>query len=160
MTGAELAAFAASGPWVFENLVTGKCMDLVGTGAGSTGGYVIQYTCNYTSADNQLWQMNLWDPERFTISNVKDGLCIDPPGVSGSISNGSALRQYQCFPGPSDNQLFRLWWVPAAGGYQIINDKSVKCIDVVGPGTGGNSAGLVMYGCLDDDDHYWNHIPV
>ncbi|MEV0732142.1 RICIN domain-containing protein [Polymorphospora sp. NPDC050346] len=155
ITATELAAMAADGPAQFHNRRTDKCMDLVGTGAGALGDPVIQYTCNSSTADNQRWYADIYaGGVTFSIRNEKSGLCLDLPGP-GAAANGTALIQYTCRPGPTDNQMFQ-WY----GDGKLLNVVSNKCIDVVGPGTGGNSTALVVYNCIDNDDQEWDWWPL
>ncbi|MEV0732143.1 RICIN domain-containing protein [Polymorphospora sp. NPDC050346] len=144
----DAAVMATEGPYIFKNTVTGKCMDLVGTGAGSVGDTLILYTCNATTADNQLWYLDT-TPNGFTIRNAKSNLCIDLEGT-GPVPNGTQPIQYYCRPGDGDNQMFYF-----DADNLLHNLKSDKCIDVVGPGTGGNGTALVMYNCNINDDHEW-----
>ncbi|WP_406503670.1 RICIN domain-containing protein [Streptomyces sp. NBC_00212] len=72
------------GLYLVKNVVTGKCIDIPGYGAGTVNGPVNEYTCNGSSGDNQLFY---WDYvgdssngyPLYNLRNVKDNLCLDVP---------------------------------------------------------------------------------
>ncbi len=158
--GAPPANAAALGPYNIKNKVTGKCVDIPGFGNGRINGPVQQYTCNYTTSDNQRFWMiergtvtaasgNVY--KQYQIKNIKDGLCLDLPGY-GSNPNGTLVSEYTC-AGSTDNQYF--YKVPrAVGGSWLVNTKSTKCLDVAGTAA-GNDARLTLYTCSDTNDHRW-----
>lgn len=159
-TGAQSAQAASLGPYNLKNKVTGKCVDIPGYGNGKINGPVQQYTCNYTTSDNQRFWMiergthttssgNTY--KQYQIKNIKDGLCLDLPGY-GSNPNGTLVSEYTC-AGSTDNQYF--YKVPrAVGGSWLVNTKSAKCLDVAGTAA-GNDARLTLYTCSDTNDHRW-----
>ncbi|MEV0398312.1 RICIN domain-containing protein [Polymorphospora rubra] len=135
----------SAGPFNIYNPVTGKCMDLVGAGAGRPGDPVIQYTCDNTDADNQRWYVDYRRGfSSFTIRNAKSGLCVDLPGTAAP-EDGTALIQRTCTPSPNDNQLFYF------EDELLRNVKGDSCV----AGAGGNGAALGTFICLGADDHWW-----
>ena len=157
---APLAAGRATdsqGPFNIYNIVTGKCVDIPGYGAGTVDGPVNEYTCDFSSGDNQQFYLDWYDSYRFTIRNLKDGLCIDVPNY-GAVGATTKVTEYNCRPGDGDNQLYRVSDRTGDYDYWIINDKSGLCLDVDGVRTGGNDARLTLYTCSDSDDHIWDFL--
>ncbi|HEX8629242.1 MAG TPA: carbohydrate-binding protein, partial [Catenuloplanes sp.] len=141
-------------PFLVRNVATGRCLDLPGYGPGRPSQPVLQYACNNTPGDNQLWFFD--DRGRtadgqvlYSVRNAKDGLCLDVPDY-GAAPPGSRVSQYHC-GGPYDNQFVRQ--VQRNGGVWLVNDKSGLCLDVVGVNV--NDAPLSLYHCSDTDDHIW-----
>lgn len=143
------------GPTTIRNLYTGRCIDLPGFGPGVANGPVNQYTCNSSSADNQIFvldDLNIGDG-LYYIRNVKDNLCLDVPGF-GSVPAGTLVSEYFCNHTLNDNQLF-IATRRADGGRWLYNIASGLCLDVAGVRTGGNDARLTLFNCNDNDDHSW-----
>lgn len=154
---ARVLASSSSGPFNIYNLVTGKCVDIPGYGNGTVDGPVNEYTCDFTSGDNQRFYLDWYDSYRFTIRNATDGLCVDVPYYD-AVGATTTVTEYYCRPGDGDNQLYRLSDRTGDGDYWIINDKSGLCLDVDGVRTGGNDARLTLYTCSDSDDHIWDFL--
>lgn len=133
-----------------KNVATGKCADLPAFEKGSVDGPVSQYDCRPTTKDNQLWDLEVADPDGgpggaslFVIRNRKDGLCMDLPRY-GSVAAGTKVTEYHCRPA-ADNQL---WWLdPRSGGHWIRNAASDLCMSVVGGSSAGNDARLQVARC-------------
>ncbi|MET8942928.1 RICIN domain-containing protein [Streptomyces sp. NPDC004542] len=143
------------------NPTTKKCADVPGYGKGTAGGPVRQFTCDGTTNDNQLWNLEVTyakgGPESrplFQIRNVKDRLCMDLP-YNGAQPVRSAITEFTCDGTTADNQL---WWLDKqqSGAYWIRNFASNnKCLDVAGYSTGGNDANLTLFDCSNTDDQEW-----
>ncbi|MGW4568099.1 RICIN domain-containing protein [Streptomyces sp. NPDC004561] len=146
---------------LLRNTTTEKCADIPGYDQGSSGGPVQEYTCDGTSNDNQLWNLEVKYPKQgpggsalFQIRNVKDQLCMDLPGY-GAAPLQSAITEYACDGTTADNQL---WWIDkqASGAYWIRNYASDnKCLDVAGYRTGGDGTNLTLFNCTNTDDQEW-----
>ena len=153
------------------NATSGKCADLPGYGAPPLGAPVTQYTCNNTSADNQLWYAvptRVVDGHQlYELQNAKGGLCLDLPGY-GSEPAETPVSVYTCNSIPdNDNQEWDLRPVNAAGNrFLVVNYKDGLCLDVSGWASDGtdlaNDTMLTVYGCYDNawadngyDDHIW-----
>ncbi|GGU93152.1 hypothetical protein GCM10010260_29990 [Streptomyces filipinensis] len=145
------------GPYLVKNVVTGKCIDIPGYGAGTVNGPVNEYTCNGTSGDNQLFY---WDYvgdssngyALYNLRNVKDKLCLDVPDY-GSVNAGTKVSEFYCNQTTGDNQLYAQ--VARSDGFWLVNLASGLCLDVDGVRTGGDNARLTLYYCSDNDDHHW-----
>ncbi|MCG7204480.1 RICIN domain-containing protein [Streptomyces arenae] len=146
---------------LLRNTTTKKCADVPGYGNGTSDGPVREYTCDGTTADNQLWDLEVRYPKDgpgsaalFQIRNAKDQLCMDLPDY-GSAKLSSPITEYKCDGTKRDNQL---WWLDKqpGGAYWIRNFASDNlCLDVAGFSTGGNDTNLTLYYCSDDDDQEW-----
>ncbi|MEV5953009.1 RICIN domain-containing protein [Streptomyces sp. NPDC051987] len=146
---------------LLRNTTTKKCADLPGYGDGTSNGPVREYTCDETTADNQLWNLEVRYPKGgpgsaalFQIRNVKDQLCMDLPDY-GSAKLTSPITEYKCDGTKADNQL---WWIDKqpGGAYWIRNFASDNlCLDVAGFSTGGNDTNLTLYYCSRTDDQEW-----
>lgn len=167
--GAADAPFAtpnASGtPVLIRNSWTGQCADLPNYGAPSLNAPVNQYTCNDTTADNQLWYLvptrTAGGYQLFEFVNAKGGLCLDLPNY-GSDPIGTHVSVYTCNSNPAnDNQE---WYSP--DGLQLINYKDGLCLDVSGWASDGSDQALnlplTVYPCYNSawanggfDDHLW-----
>lgn len=150
-----------SGPYLIYNVVTRKCVDVSGAGAGFMGEAVNLYTCLPGSGDNQQFTFESAGERSdgrtlYTIWNTKDGLCLDVPST-GPVSAGSLVSEWHCRPFNSDNQLYRLSLRPD-GSYWIVNDVSNLCLGIVGHRTGGDWAWIRLEHCSDNDDHHWRLI--
>lgn len=148
---------------LFLNYATGKCLDLPGYGKGTVNGPVLQYECNPTDSDNQLFTIEATGltsegRQLVVIRNVKDGLCLDLANY-GAVPAGTAVTEYYCRPTFGDNQLFwfKTVYLPSAGTdlLEIVNHASGLCLDVAGVRTGGNGARINVYTCSVNDDHLW-----
>ncbi|SFF67990.1 Ricin-type beta-trefoil lectin domain-containing protein [Actinoplanes philippinensis] len=138
-------------------MVTNECVDIPNFGPGTIDGPVLQYYCNLTNSDNQLFYLdyagtNSSSRTLYTIRNVKDGLCLDVPGFE-RVSAGTLVSEYHCDRSSRDNQAFYL----GSNGW-IVNDKSELCLDVDGVRSGGPGARITLYHCRLDDDHRWKII--
>jgi Ricin-type beta-trefoil lectin domain len=143
------------------NTTTHKCADIPGYDKGSINGPVEEYTCDGTSNDNQLWNLQVRYPKQgpsgtalFQIRNVKDQFCMDLPNY-GAAPLHSPITEYTCDGTTADNQL---WWIDKQddGGYWIRNYASDnKCLDVAGYSTGGDGTKLTLFNCTNTDDQEW-----
>ncbi|WP_055494972.1 RICIN domain-containing protein [Streptomyces sp. TP-A0356] len=146
---------------LLRNTTTKKCADIPGYDNGTMGGPVREYTCDGTSHDNQLWNLEVkyakggpGGQPLFQIRNVKDRLCMDLPNY-GAEPVTTPINEFTCDGTTADNQL---WWVQKqqSGAYWIRNFASDnKCLDVAGYSTGGNDTNLTLYDCSTTDDQEW-----
>jgi Ricin-type beta-trefoil lectin domain-like len=170
-------------PVVFQNEWEGKCADLPYYGAPAVDAPVTQYTCNFTTSDNQIWYMQ---PTRTVNGNqlyqfqlMKGGQCLDLPNY-GAEPLGTHVEVYPCASNPAaDNQEWYLNYVSNAEnggtGYEIINYKDGLCLDVSGwaglpgkvSGDNDNNLPLTVYPCYNSawgnngyDDHVWDLVAV
>ncbi|MEU0147682.1 RICIN domain-containing protein [Streptomyces sp. NPDC006288] len=153
------------GPVVIKNLKWGYCVDLPGQGKGSSGaGIFDEQSCTKSPKDNQLWEFKLTakgkgtgGSDLYLIRNVKDGLCMDLPGM-GPARIEQRIVEYKCIPDVKDNQL---WWLDKRpnGTYWIRNQKSGDmCIDVARKDRKAANTRLRVYVCNDADDHQWRFV--
>jgi hypothetical protein len=153
---------------VLFNTWTGKCADLPGYDVSSLNAPVTQYTCDSTSADNQLWHTT---PTRsvngiqlYEFVNAKGGLRLDLPDY-GSDPARTHLYVYYCNAVPAnDNQEWYLQSVPGSVGYLVRSYKDGLCLDASGHASDGsdlaNGLPLTAYSCFNSswanggyDDH-------
>ncbi|MCX4966937.1 RICIN domain-containing protein [Streptomyces sp. NBC_00654] len=120
---------------LIKNNTNGTCVDIPGYSKGAPDTEVHHFTCDNTSNDNQLWNVE----QRYTsagpggvplfqIRNVKDGMCLDLPGYGGG-GEATMVTEYPCDGTMKDNQL---WWLDkrADGKYWIRNAASNnQCLD-------------------------------
>jgi hypothetical protein len=162
-------------PIVFQNEWNGKCADLPDYGAPAVDAPVTQYTCNFTTADNQIWYMQ---PTRdvngfqlYQFQLYKGGQCMDLPNY-GADPAGTHVEVYPCASNPAkDNQEWYLSYVDNAEygqtGYEVINYQDGMCLDVSGWASNftdtANNLPLTVYPCYDStwgnngyDDHVWD----
>ncbi|MCX4405163.1 MULTISPECIES: RICIN domain-containing protein [unclassified Streptomyces] len=147
---------------VLRNPTTKKCADIPGYDKGSVNGPVREFTCDGTTHDNQLWNLEVREkgggPEKsdlFQIRNVKDQMCMDLPDY-GAKPAQTGVFEFQCDGTTADNQL---WWLDKQddGHYWIRNYSSNHlCLDVAGFSTGGNDTPLTIYYCSKTDDQEWD----
>ncbi|KPI30531.1 Ricin B lectin [Actinobacteria bacterium OK074] len=143
------------------NTTTRKCVDIPDYDKGKINGPLREFTCNGTSADNQLFDLVVkvakggpGGADLFVIRNVKDGLCFDLGG-SGPAAAGTHFVEYTCVQNPSDNQTF---WIDKQkdGAYWIRNYASNQlCLGVDGDSTGVNDTDLVLDKCTNYEDQVW-----
>ncbi|WP_180357003.1 RICIN domain-containing protein [Streptomyces sp. TLI_146] len=154
----------------FYNVATGWCVDLPNYGA-TYNSNVYQYPCDYTSADNQQWELvptrsvNVGGTlqDLFLIRNVKSRQCMDLPSTGDNPAT-TPVWMHNCISS-GDNQE---WFVMPgnSGGWYYVNLASNKCLDVPGwahDGTDrGNGSPLTIYPCWHEgwawdgaDDHLW-----
>ncbi|MFJ9585611.1 RICIN domain-containing protein [Streptomyces acidicola] len=146
---------------LLRNLTTNRCADIPGEGDGREQGRVQQHTCDESTDDNMLWNLEVMvekggpgGTDLFQIRNVKDQLCMDLPG-SGAQPVKTPIQEFTCDGTTADNQL---WWLAKqeSGGYWIRNFASNnKCLDVSGFSTGVDETKLTLYHCSNDDDQEW-----
>ncbi|MEU9973937.1 RICIN domain-containing protein [Streptomyces sp. NPDC051014] len=146
---------------LLRNTTTKKCVDIPGYEKGTSDGPVREFTCNETTADNQLWNLEVRYPKGgpgsaalFQMRNVKDQLCMDLPG-NGSARLSAPITEFKCDGTKADNQL---WWIDKqpGGAYWIRNFASDNlCLDVAGYSTGVNDTNLTLYYCSRTDDQEW-----
>ncbi|MEV7324188.1 RICIN domain-containing protein [Streptomyces sp. NPDC093970] len=147
---------------LLRNTTTKKCVDIPGYEKGTSNGPVREYTCNETTADNQLWNLEVRYPKDgpgsaalFQIRNVKDQLCMDLP-YNGPAALSTPITEFKCDGTKNDNQL---WWIEKtpSGAYWIRNFASDNlCLDVAGTSTGGNDTDLTLFNCSVSDDQEWH----
>ncbi|MEU5596052.1 RICIN domain-containing protein [Streptomyces sp. NPDC020298] len=146
---------------LLRNTTTKKCADIPNYDKGAINGPVREFTCDGTTNDNQLWNLEVKYAKGgpggrplFQIRNVKDQLCMDLPNY-GAQPVRTAITEFTCDGTTADNQL---WWVQKqqSGAYWIRNFASDnKCLDVAGYSTGGNDTNLTLFDCSNDDDQEW-----
>ncbi|BCL29580.1 RICIN domain-containing protein [Streptomyces aurantiacus] len=149
---------------LLRNPTTKRCADIPGKDKGTKQGDVQQFTCDESTDDNQLWNLEVRYPKLgpggsalFQIRNVKDQLCMDMPG-GGAMPIRTPITEADCDGTIDDNQL---WWIDKqdSGDYWIRNYASNnKCLDVSGFSTGVDEANLTLYDCSNTDDQEWQII--
>lgn len=141
---------------LLRNSTTGLCADVPNYGNGKVDGPVNQYPCDGTTADNQLWNLEVAQAKGgpqgaslFLIKNSKDGFCMDLP-YYGAAAGGTNVTEYYC-RATSDNQL---WWLDprSDGSYWIRSYSSDNlCLGLEGGASAGNDAHLEIGGCGSAD---------
>ncbi|WP_455356487.1 RICIN domain-containing protein [Streptomyces sp. SYSU K217416] len=141
---------------VIKNAATGQCVDLAGYGKGKINNRVLQNPCNATTADNQLWNLDVVDKDGgpqnaplFLIRNSKDGLCLDL-GYYKARSAGTKVGEFTC-RASGDNQL---WWLdPRGDGTNWIRNavSNDLCLRPTGGAGAGNDAALEIASCGSGD---------
>ncbi|GDY71736.1 hypothetical protein SAV31267_012210 [Streptomyces avermitilis] len=147
---------------VLRNATTKKCADIPGYDKGQATGPVREFTCDGTTHDNQLWNLEVREKgggpgksDLFQIRNTKDLNCMDLPDY-GAKPAQTAVAEFPCNGTTADNQL---WWLDKQddGHYWIRNYSSNHlCLDVAGFSTGGNDTPLTIYHCSKTDDQEWD----
>jgi hypothetical protein len=143
---------------LLRDLGTNLCADLPDYGAGKVNGKVEQFDCKAGGSDNQMWSLKISNSTKgpggarvFTISNDKDGLCMDIPNFAGDPS-GTAVSEYGCNTTTSDNQLWYLTPVDAHH-YRLRNLASGgRCLTVSGGASAGYDALLIINTCGSSAD--------
>jgi hypothetical protein len=143
------------------NAYSGMCVDIPNYDAGKPGLDVSQYHCDGTDQDNQLWNMTVQvrgggpgGTDLVQFSNVKDGLCIDPP-YRGAQPEDTVLSESDCTGTVADNQL---WWLASAGdGIVWIRNYASNhlCLRVEGTDKKAADARLGLGTCTAGDDSRW-----
>ncbi|MEI5033206.1 RICIN domain-containing protein [Streptomyces sp. S1A(2023)] len=102
---------------VIKNAATGQCVDVPGWGKGEVNSRINQDPCTASTADNQLWNLDIVDQDGgpqnaplFLIRNSKGGLCLDL-GYYEARPAGTKVAQFHC-NATGDNQL---WWLDPRG---------------------------------------------
>ncbi|MFD7031398.1 RICIN domain-containing protein [Streptomyces sp. NPDC059917] len=144
---------------LLRNAATRMCADLPGTDKGRINEVVQQAGCVGTTADNQLWNLEVKYPELgpggtplFQIRNVKDQLCMDLGEYDGRPV-GTGIGEFTCDGTTADNQL---WWIAPqeSGDYWIRNYASNnKCLNVKG-GSAVNDR-LDISDCTNTGNQEW-----
>jgi len=140
------------------NFVTGQCVDVPQFGPGSLGQQLYQYTCNTTSADNQLWWFDVRGRTadgqvRYEIRNAKDNLCLGPMTANNTVATpGVGVSEREC-GASGGHTVFTM--VPHGAGIWMVNEASGLCLDVVGVPP-GRDVPLSLFNCNPADDHVWN----
>ncbi|HBF82712.1 MAG TPA: hypothetical protein DD420_23105, partial [Streptomyces sp.] len=137
---------------VLKNAATGQCVDIGGFGKGKINAPVNQYPCNGTTADNQLWNLDIVDKDGgpqnaplFLIRNSKDGFCLDLPYYTAKPV-GTKVGEFHC-NAAGDNQL---WWLdPRGDGTNWIRNAASNdlCLRPTGGAAAGNDARLEIANC-------------
>lgn len=161
LTGAEKLRRWANGRsgvqnTVIRNASTAQCVDIANFGKGKATDPVNQFPCNSSSADNQLWSLDIvhksGGPQNapvFLIRNTKDGLCLDV-GYYGARPAGSKVSEFNC-RATGDNQL---WWLdPRGDGTNWIRNvvSNDLCLRPTGGASAGNDARLEIAPCGSGD---------
>ncbi|GAA4235074.1 hypothetical protein GCM10022254_41520 [Actinomadura meridiana] len=82
--------------FVIRNSVTGKCLDLPGSGS-TTDTYLVQSTCAPKSDDNQTWYLQRRPGDQYWVQNlVSEHQCLDVDGANGKLEPGARLRDAPC----------------------------------------------------------------
>ncbi|MFI5842427.1 protein kinase [Catenuloplanes sp. NPDC051500] len=151
---------AAYGPYFVQNLHTGRCIDVPGTGAGAVNQQVKQDVCLTAADDNQEY---LFIPhgadaagnQLYWIRNTADDLCLDVPGA-GAVPTATRVTEMNCIE--QDNQDYTLVPRLTSGGweyYHLRNAASGMCIDVYGNRDPAPALVLTLVTCGTDNDHEW-----
>jgi hypothetical protein len=158
--GTVMVSFGGVSDVLLKNADTGLCVDVPGTGKGSTAGILDQNACIPGTGDNQMWDLDVTAPgagpsgaNLFAIRNRKDGYCMDLPG-QGADSDGGRVFENKCYTTVNDNQL---WWLEerSGGTYWIRNYASDQlCLSVNGHRS-TSVARIVLGTCSDSDDENW-----
>ncbi|MFJ4899399.1 RICIN domain-containing protein [Streptomyces sp. NPDC088727] len=161
LTGAEKLRRWANGRsgvqnTVIRNASTSQCVDIANFGKGKATDPVNQFPCNSSSADNQLWSLDIvhksGGPQNapvFLIRNTKDGLCLDV-GYYDARPAGSKVSEFNC-RATGDNQL---WWLdPRGDGTNWIRNvvSNDLCLRPTGGASAGNDARLEIAPCGSGD---------
>lgn len=103
---------------LLKNAHSGMCADVSGYGKGAVNQPIMQYYCDGTDKDNQLWSMSArgagqgpGGADLVLFANVKDGLCLDVP-MFGAQPPATKLIEARCDGSTRDNQL---WWLDPVG---------------------------------------------
>ncbi|MFI5774304.1 RICIN domain-containing protein [Streptomyces sp. NPDC051658] len=103
---------------LLKNAHSGMCADVSGYGKGAVNQPIMQYYCDGTDKDNQLWSMSVrgagqgpGGADLVLFANVKDGLCLDVP-MFGAQPPATKLIEARCDGSTRDNQL---WWLDPVG---------------------------------------------
>ncbi|WP_216591116.1 RICIN domain-containing protein [Streptomyces brasiliscabiei] len=150
---------------LLRNLATKLCADVPGEGNGRRDGRVQQFTCDDSTADNQLWNLEVKAAKQapdgsdlFQIRNAKDQLCMDLPNY-GANPIHTKITEFTCDGTTSDNQL---WWLDEqqSGGYWIRNYASDnKCLEIAGNEDTRDEVTLMLFHCTVTDDQEWQIVP-
>ncbi|GAQ67850.1 ricin-type beta-trefoil lectin domain protein [Streptomyces scabiei] len=150
---------------LLRNLATKLCADVPGEGNGRRDGRVQQFTCDDSTADNQLWHLEVKAEKQgpggtdlFQIRNAKDQLCMDLPNY-GANPIHTKITEFTCDGTTSDNQL---WWLDPqqSGGYWIRNAASEnKCLEIAGNEDTRDEVTLMLFHCTVTDDQEWQIVP-
>ncbi|MEU5281047.1 RICIN domain-containing protein [Streptomyces asoensis] len=147
---------------LIRNNLNGTCMDIPGSSSGSVDGPIIHSTCNGSSNDNQLWNLEKrsdgagpGSAPLFQIRNVMDSMCLDLPGFGGANA-ATKITEAPCGDGaPGDNQL---WWLDrkSDGKWWIRNAASNNmCLDSYEPND--PTRDLLIWPCAPEkrNNHEW-----
>ncbi|MET8558121.1 RICIN domain-containing protein [Streptomyces sp. NPDC004959] len=145
---------------LLKNAKSGMCADVSGYGKGKVNSRIMQYYCDGSAKDNQVWSMVVrragegpGGADLVSFINVKDDLCIDLPGYKG-LSPASALVEGVCNTATPDNQE---WWLDPVGDgtVRIRNLASDNlCMEVKDDST-KRAAQLQLDKCGTDADSRW-----
>ncbi|MFJ4274311.1 RICIN domain-containing protein [Streptomyces coelicoflavus] len=150
---------------LIKNNTNANCVDLPGLEGGKRDGRVVQSTCNSTSDDNQLWNLEKryagggpGGAPLFQIRNIKDGMCLDLPGY-GAAGGGTKVTEYPCNGTTGDNQL---WWLDQQpdGKFWIRNAASDnQCLDSYSANAATRD--LIIWPCAPEsaNNHEWFTTP-
>jgi hypothetical protein len=179
--GAGISKLAVTGVFI-KNWRTARCIDLPGSGPGVPFGPVNQYQC--APNDNQNFNFVHMGDNIWQIKNTKDNLCLDAYGLV-EVPTNAVVFEDTCSGGSEDNDYWRPEFSfahyldnnsisaspcpiprgrPCTDWYKLRNMfryqgyfyfYGPQCLDVPGPGTGGDNVRLAVYPCSANDDHEW-----
>ncbi|UZI31511.1 RICIN domain-containing protein [Streptomyces sp. VB1] len=137
---------------VIKNAATGQCVDVPGWGKGEVNSRINQDPCTASTADNQLWNLDIVDQDGgpqnaplFLIRNSKGGLCLDL-GYYEARPAGTKVAQFHC-NATGDNQL---WWLdPRGDGTNWIRNavSNDLCLRPTGGASAGDDTALEIANC-------------
>ncbi|MCX4736235.1 RICIN domain-containing protein [Streptomyces sp. NBC_01363] len=145
---------------LLKNAHSGMCADVSGYGKGAVNQPIMQYYCDGTDKDNQLWSMSVrgagqgpGGADLVLFANVKDGLCLDVP-MFGAQPPATKLIEARCDGSTRDNQL---WWLdPVADGTVRVRNYASNhlCMEVKDDSM-ARATQLQLDDCGTDADSRW-----
>jgi hypothetical protein len=130
------------------NVVSGKCIDAKGAPGAVPGTKLQIHDCERNGrTSNGAASDQYWELTNGFLRNTLSGLCIDVPGQPGS-KNGLDLQLANCeFNGRSPNgqPTDQKWFLRQDGA--IVNQQSMKCIDVSGAPGIKNGSPVQLWDC-------------
>ncbi|MCS0603524.1 RICIN domain-containing protein [Streptomyces sp. LP11] len=145
---------------LLKNAKSGMCADVTGYDGGRPDDSIMQYYCDGTSNDNQVWSLVVrgagkgpGGSDLVSFVNIKDGLCLDLPGYAGLPAGWGAVEG-TCNTATPDNQQ---WWLdPAGGGTVRVRNRASDnlCLEVKDDST-ERAAQLQLDKCGTDADSRW-----
>ncbi|MFD5191931.1 RICIN domain-containing protein [Streptomyces sp. NPDC058357] len=148
---------------LLKNAHSGMCADVSGYGEGAVNQPIMQYYCDGTDKDNQLWSMSVrgagqgpGGTDLVLFANVKDGLCLDVP-MFGAQPPATKLIEARCDGSTRDNQL---WWLDPVGDgtVRVRNYASNHLCMEVKDDSMARATQLQLDDCGTDADSRWTVI--
>lgn len=145
---------------LLKNAHSGMCADVSGYGKGAVDQPIMQYYCDGTDKDNQLWSMSVrgagqgpGGADLVLFANVKDGLCLDVP-MFGAQPPATKLIEARCDGSTRDNQL---WWLDPVGDgtVRVRNFASNNLCMEVKDDSMARATQLQLDDCGTDPDSRW-----